>query len=418
MKKSMAGLLSALLSVFLMAGCSSAKAPDADWRIIVASDLHYLAPELTDHGELFQRVMEAGDGKMTEYCDPIVDAFLSEVIETRPEVLILTGDLSFNGARKSHEALAEKLACVEEAGIPVLVLTGNHDVYRSEAYSYIGDTGEAVETVTDEGFRDIYAAFGFDEALSEDEDSLSYTATLNDSARVLMLDANTLHDFCGFSDKTFDWIETQLAEAREAGVQVLAACHQNLYRHSMFGAGYVLEGNDRLHELLKQYDVSLILSGHMHIQHILSAEGVTEIASSALTMGECRYGLLESRDGVFRYETRPVDVNAWADRAGRSEEVPEAFTSFALGSLERRTREQAERQLAARGFDEEKIQTMTDYACALNNAYFTGDLSAIPTLDPDGSLLGAWKDSGTFFGFYFASIEEEIGKDHTQWTGS
>ena len=145
MKKSMAGLLSALLSVFLMAGCSSAKAPDADWRIIVASDLHYLAPELTDHGELFQRVMEAGDGKMTEYCDPIVDAFLSEVIETRPEVLILTGDLSFNGARKSHEALAEKLACVEEAGIPVLVLTGNHDVYRSEAYSYIGDTGEAVD---------------------------------------------------------------------------------------------------------------------------------------------------------------------------------------------------------------------------------------------------------------------------------
>ena len=70
---------------------------------------------------------------------------------------------------------------------------------------------------------------------------------------------------------------------------------------------------------------------------------------------------------------------------------------------------------AARGLPAEKIGPLTDYACALNVAYFCGDLREIPQLDPDGSLLSAWKESGAFFGSYFASLEGEIGKDHTCW---
>ena len=49
------------------------------------------------------------------------------------------------------------------------------------------------------------------------------------------------------------------------------------------------------------------------------------------------------------------------------------------------------------------------------NGYFTGDLTLIPGLDPDGSLLKRWKESGAFFASYFASIENEIGMDHTFW---
>ena len=83
--------------------------------------------------------------------------------------------------------------------------------------------------------------------------------------------------------------------------------------------------------------------------------------------------------------------------------------------MESRTRAQAEEQLAARGISAQEAAPLVNYACALNNAYFCGDLSAIPSLDPDGSLLTAWKESGSSFGSYFASIEQEIGKDHTRW---
>lgn len=40
-------------------------------ELIAATDLHYLAPELTDHGAYFQSVIENADGKATEYCKEI-----------------------------------------------------------------------------------------------------------------------------------------------------------------------------------------------------------------------------------------------------------------------------------------------------------------------------------------------------------
>ena len=408
-----------VLACFLLTGCGrAAAAPGGEYRVVVASDLHYLSPELTDHGEAFRQVMNAGDGKATEYCGEITDAFLAEVAEARPDGLILTGDLSFNGERKSHEALAEKLAELEEAGVPVLVLPGNHDLFRGTAYAFFGETAEPVPTVTAEEFREIYAPFGFDEAIAEDADSLSYVARLNDTARVLMLDANTLHDYCGFSDKTLSWIESQLAEAKEEGAAVLAACHQNLYQHSMFGAGYVLAENEELRALLEKYRVPLMLSGHMHIQHVMTQGSVTEIASSALTMGACQYGVLEAEKGTLDYHTRPVDVSAWAKEHGIEKEELKRFAAYAMDSMEKRTRAQAESQLAARGYRREEIRELTEFACALNDAYFCGDLTAIPALDPQGNLLRRWTESGTFFGSYFASLEPEIGKNHTVWSSA
>lgn len=417
------GILSCLLlaSLLLLAGCSGAPEKQTEttgktgsWRVVVASDLHYLAPSLTDHGALFRRVMEAGDGKVTELCDEITDAFLEEVKAIAPDALILTGDISFNGEKESHLALAEKLAALEEAGVPVLVLPGNHDLYRS-CYSFFGDEGEQVESVSAEEFAVIYGAFGFDEALSRDDDSLSYLARINDTTRVLMLDADTPHDFCSLSDKTLSWIERRLSEAAVEGKRMLVACHQNLYKHSMFGAGYVLGCSDELHALLEKYGAELMLSGHMHIQHIQTEGGVTEIATSPLTMGACQYGLLSSENGALRYEMRPVNVAAWASARGMDDERLATFAAYAMGRLVSRTRTQAEEQLEARGISTQEAAPLVNYACALNNAYFCGDLSGIPALDPDGELFKAWAESGSFFGSYFASIEHEIGENYTRW---
>ena len=417
------GILSCLLlaSLLLLAGCSGAPENQTEttgetgsWRVVVASDLHYLAPSLTDHGALFRRVMEAGDGKVTELCDEITDAFLEEVKAEEPDALILTGDISFNGEKESHLALAEKLAALEEAGVPVLVLPGNHDLYRS-CYSFFGDEGEQVESVSAEEFAAIYGAFGFDEALSRDDDSLSYLARINDTTRVLMLDADTPHDFCSLSDKTLSWIERRLSEAAVEGKRMLVACHQNLYKHSMFGAGYVLGCSDELHALLEKYGAELMLSGHMHIQHIMTEGGVTEIATSPLTMGACQYGLLSSENGALRYEMRPVNVAAWASARGMDDERLATFAAYAMGRLESRTRTQAEEQLEARDISTQEAAPLVNYACALNNAYFCGDLSGIPALDPDGELFKAWAESGSFFGSYFASIEHEIGENYTRW---
>ena len=111
----------------------------ADFTLIVASDLHYIAPSLTDGGACYQRVLQAGDSKFMPQIEAITDAFLDEVLEASPDALVLTGDLTFNGALQSHEALIEKLRRLETAGIPVLVLTGNHDLYNTNAAAFHGD---------------------------------------------------------------------------------------------------------------------------------------------------------------------------------------------------------------------------------------------------------------------------------------
>lgn len=415
MKKiSIWSLLPVLLFSLLLMGSGTEKA-DANYRVITATDLHYLAPELTDHGEYFWRVMENADGKVTEYCEEITEAFLAEVIEEQPEALILTGDLSFNGARASHEALAKKLAGVENAGVPVFVLPGNHDVYRGTSASFFGEGYELVPSVTGEEFAQIYGAFGFDEALSRDTDSASYMAQLNEGTRLLMLDANTLHDYCSLSGKSLSWAEKQLKDAQKENMAVLAACHQNLYQHSIFRGGYMLDCSEQLHELLERYGVRLILSGHMHIQHIRTEGTVTEIAGSPLTMGECRYGVLSCEAGSYTYEARCVAVSDWAKAQGIRNEDLLRFPDYPRERLENRTRVQAREQLDKKGITGEEQDALTAYACALNTAYFTGDLSRIPALDPDGTLLARWEESGTSFGSYFASIREEIGKNHCLW---
>ena len=259
-------LAAALLLCLLPGSAPTASAMSGEYVIMTATDLHFLAPELTDHGSYFWKVMDNSDGRVTEYCEEITDAFLAQVIRQAPDALVLTGDISFNGARASHMSLAAKLADVEAAGIPVFVLPGNHDVYRGTAAAFFGDGYELMPGVSGEEFAEIYGEFGFDEALSRDQDSLSYVSRLNDSTWLLMLDANTLHDYCSLSQKTLAWTREQLEAARLGGVGVLAACHQNLYQHSVFRGGYMLACSEQLHDLLEEYQVPLILSGHMHIQ--------------------------------------------------------------------------------------------------------------------------------------------------------
>lgn len=123
--------------------------------LFIATDLHYLSPELTDHGPFFQDLITDSDGKAMEYCEEITDAFVEQVIGGKPDALILSGDLTFNGEELSHTALAEKLRLVEDAGIPVLVLPGNHDLENPMSASFRGAGYNLTESTGVSRFKEI-----------------------------------------------------------------------------------------------------------------------------------------------------------------------------------------------------------------------------------------------------------------------
>ena len=175
----LAVVLAAALGLVLAQGNAEPEAPflpEEGIRLAVATDLHYLAPQLYDNGAYYTKMIENADGKTMKYIEELTEAFVSQIIESAPDALILSGDLSFNGERESHIMLAEKLRRVADAGIPVLVIPGNHDLYNAKAAAFTGDGYSSADSVSMKEFEEIYADLGFSQALSRDGDSLSYIA--------------------------------------------------------------------------------------------------------------------------------------------------------------------------------------------------------------------------------------------------
>ncbi len=411
------GLLLTLgLLALLALDSGAAQADDGSFRVVIGTDLHYIAPALTDHGACFTALTENSDGKLMRYIEEIIDAFLAEVLREKPDALLLTGDLTFNGAVRSHEALAEKLRALEAAGVPVLVLTGNHDLDNMNAAAFSGGSFTRVESADSGDFRRIYREFGFDEAISVDPDSLSYVYALKPGMWVLMLDFNTRHDPCGISEESLRWVRAQLDAVREAGALVLAAGHQNLYQQTMFHAGYVIAGAEELSALFRAYGVPLYLSGHLHCQHWMHVDGLTEIAGSALSVSPCQYGLLESEAGSLRYEARATDISAWAWENGRTNPALLDFAAWAADCFDSRTRSQVIDMLALFPYTSEELRLLTEHMVEVNRAYFSGDLSAAADLDPDGSLFSLWERYPSPYLAYLSSIRPEFGTDYRRWS--
>ena len=341
--------------------------------IAIASDLHYLSPALTDNGPLFQEVVARGDGKLMLDIEAITEAFTEQMIAERPDLLILSGDLSFNGEYRSHVDLAEKLRRIEAAGVQVLVLPGNHDISVPMTVRFEGESYERVENTDAQQFRALYSEFGPSDALSVDELSGSYVYAPCEGLRIMMLDTNS---YIGniFPEKSFSWLEEQLKEAKIDGAQVITVSHQNLLAHNnLFISGYRISNGMELEVLLKNYGVLAHFSGHMHIQHA-AEDGIIEVLTSPLSLPPCRYGLLCWAPDSLSYEARNVDVSAWAKNQGLTEEKLLRFDEYARESFYQNSYRQIFTSYAQSDLSAESIERLARCFAETNLAYFTGEL--------------------------------------------
>ena len=357
--------------------------------ILVATDPHFLAPGLTDGEEAFLNVVTHADGKYMQRIGEITDALFDRAAAERPAALILSGDLTFNGERESHEAFAAKCAALEAKGVPVLVLPGNHDLNRPDAARFEGDQITPAENITAADFRRIYAAFGYDEALSEDAHSLSYVCHLCPGLRLLFVDCNAGAGNDTIPDETFAWIEAELQSAAEAGERVIAVSHQTVLQHNArFVDGFAITNQERLLRLYREYHVALNLSGHMHIQHIRQESGLTELVTGALSVQPCSYGVLTLTERGGDY----------VSRSAVSAELQSEATAF--------FRDNAFHQGMAAGDAD-----MAKYLADLNTAYFSGRMDLAERND---DLLRRWRETDAFTVSYIESLLADLGRDCTK----
>lgn len=397
-----------LLGLALLCTASSVCAQE-NHTIIVASDPHFISPSLTDHGAYFTDMIANSDGKLVMYCSEIIEAFIDQVIQAQPDCVILSGDVTFNGAKKSHEDLAARLQRIRTASIPVYVLPGNHDIQSGAAVSFHGDSYTKVESVTQKEFEAIYRDFGFAQAISRDPYSLSYMAEPFSGLRVLMLDTNVPSATGTVTGSTLAWLQDALAKAQNDGATIIAVTHQNLYAHSnLLSRGFVINNAEALLKLYKQYGVSINFSGHMHMQHTLHTDdgALPEIASSSLAVAPCQYGVITLSGDHAQYRTEITDVTAWAKKNSRTDEHLMNFPVFAERFFKGMSDLQPEKNDAS-----DKEQMISALVSDINFAYFSGRMDHLPD---DVSILSAWLKQPSFFSAYIASILSDAPRNHTK----
>lgn len=375
--------------------------------IIVATDIHYLSKDLTDFQKGFQYSIDHGDGKVMQYIWEIVDAFVGEVKTKRPDLVILSGDLTYNGEKESHLFFADKLKEIEMAGIPVIVILGNHDINNFKAAQFVGDTALATDTITPEEFKEIYQDFGYKEAISHDSASLSYVYQINEDTRVLMLDT------CQYEPKnlvggmiredTYDWIEEQMEDAWHLGMNVIPVGHHNLLDESeVYLKDCTIEHDEPLIEQLESWEVPLFLSGHLHVQHYMRSDedtGIYEIVTSSLSTPPCQYGLLQYNiDGSFRYHTKSIDMKAWANKTGNNDKNLHSFDEYGKRFLNKVFYNQAQDEFKRRDiFDDltkdEKDQLASFYA-EVNTFSYAGKVIQIREKASTKNGYNMWEEKG------------------------
>ena len=382
-----------LLILLLLLPCAAL----AETKLMVVSDLHYMAPSLYTQEGLFIQLLQNGDGKMPQQGEALLAALYREVLAQRPDALVGTGDLTFNGERASHEALAEWFHTVEAAGVPVWVIPGNHDINTAPAgfteYSYY-----PTESVTPEDFAAIYADF-----LLPGEAGFSYAVPVGDVV-LAMTDVawyeQQAQTYGLFTARHADWLERTLGQAGDK--TVVTATHHSLLPHTRFAQeNFLMFGHETMAALCRQYGVGLNLSGHLHIQHIAREEGLTDAALGAFCVWPHRYAVVTRTEDALTYDAQSLHAAY----------LPQGFLESSREWFADCTR----RKVKASGLTGTKTETdaMADYAARFNLAYFSGAYdSRHPASTQDAACALSESQGETGFWQYMKMVMRENTGDN------
>lgn len=403
------------------AATAYAESAEEEVTLFVATDLHYLSPRLGTEGAAYEAASNPKDGKATRYIELLTDALIDAVIAQRPDALILSGDLTFNGERLSHEDLAAKLARIDPAVTRVYVIPGNHDINNVFASRFEGNRALPAEYVSPEEFARIYADFGEAAADYEKSRTLDYVVRSERGPWLLMLDTCIYRDNVRngspamggrANDLLFSWIEKMAAKAQAAGRPLISVTHHSLLaHHPRLQSGYVIENSDELYDLLKKIGVQLNLSGHVHNQDIAARDGICDIATEALCVYPHQYGVLRCTANNIDYRTQRLDLAAYANSQGQTDPNLldyDAYATLHLGE----TLSDMRARVPADGFTAEQREAMLALIRDVNGRYFAGE--RIPPELRERDAYHLMVESGGWLRDYIEHAAGEDGVDDQQ----
>jgi 3',5'-cyclic AMP phosphodiesterase CpdA len=364
-------------------------------RFAVIADPHLFDAAANSPGPALDQAI-GSDPKLHAESREILAQVLAEIAAERPAFLLVCGDLTRNGERSAHELAAAMLGGLDDAGVPVLVVPGNHDVLNPAAARFAGERVEPAESVTPEEFAAIHADLGYAEALERDPASLSYAAEPVPGLRVLALDACRYDGEPGstrtdgrLSRATRTWAARVLARARADGVAVIAFLHHAVVPHftgmEKWLDAYLLDGHETAARLLAGSGVRLAFTGHGHAQDIVRgstrAGPVWDVETGSLVSWPNPWRLVEIGPGAaVRIATR---------RVTSTPSLGGTFEPYAKLRLAEGLRDVAMAILERKGVHGEPAIAIARRAVEAGTAFYAGDEPG-PAAPVDRSALGPW----------------------------
>ena len=239
-----------------------------DLKFYLITDTHFFKNSLGARGEAYDDFMrfEQKCFAETENINRSVFDWLKEADEA--DILLVAGDLSFNGEKESHLGFIELLKELKESGKKIFVVTADHD-FKDEPFAF-DETGRLQpEGTKREELFDLYYDYGFGDAIAVDRKHLSYVAQLGDGVRLLAL--NNDYDGREFDEEQLQWIEEQAKKAQEDNQIMFAMNHYPLLPgQPLFSviSSAVQKHSGEVTTMLADNGVHLVFTGHMHNQSI------------------------------------------------------------------------------------------------------------------------------------------------------
>jgi len=304
-------ILPVILLIFFIAGCKKSDSVIITaknvYTIAVLADNHYMDPSLLiKDGPAFQDYLVT-DGKLLAASDAIMQEAIQELIQAKPDLVLVPGDLTKDGELVGNVSVHLYLQQLIQAGIKVRVITGNHDIYNPHSYVYNGATKNRVQNIGPDKFRSIYSDCGYSDALYTDPYSLSYVSEPLPNLWLLAIDCckydninDSIYTAGAIRPGTMKWVLDRLAEAAQKGKTVFGMMHHGIVeqftdKDTTF-PGFMVDNFKDVSNQLMNAGLKIMFTGHFHATDITEQQSgnqiLYDIETGSIIVFPCSYRLI------------------------------------------------------------------------------------------------------------------------------
>lgn len=292
----------------------------------LVTDTHFFDPSFKRSGAAYEK-RSISDQKCVAETPAIIDAGFKQIADDKEtNIILIPGDLVYRGEYQSHIGLRNRLYKLKEQGKKIYLITARHDYDDNDSFEFDGDKMLPVKAMPRDELRDFYKDFGFDGAISEHKESMSYVAQLADGIRLLALNCDgDCKDFKGLWDNQMKWALEQIEDAHRTSNYIFAMTHYPLLPFSpimnLISDSHLTDWEKRANQFADA-GLDLIFTGHMHAQAVTeyvteNGNKITDVQTGCFVGCPCAYRKVTIKDSTADIKSYTINDFDY-DKQGKS----------------------------------------------------------------------------------------------------